>query len=110
MATVTLSYQIRVGLQSAANLLAKISDIVLNTGELDLLGMVVASDTSVIVTDPDCEGLPFITRTVVLETNEQGDALFPNSDALVDATRNLWRSRLNLLIPGIVTSSEPVVT
>jgi hypothetical protein len=103
MATVTLSYHVSLGLQLAANLLAKVQAIVLNTGELDLLGMTVASDTSAV---EDCD----IVRTVVLETNAQGDELFPSDDALQDATRQLWRSRLNLLIPGIVTADEPVVT
>ncbi len=103
MATVTLSYRVSVGLQSAANLLAKVDAIVLNTGELDLLGMTIVSDESIVT---DC----FIERTVVLETNAQGDALFPTADALQDATRQLWRSRLNLLVPGIVAADEPVVT
>lgn len=103
MATVTLSYTILVGLQNAANLLAKVSAIVLNTGELSLLGMDVVSDGSVV---DGCD----IVRTVVLETNAQGDALFPTPDAIADATRLLWRSRLNLLLPGIVTAAEPVVT
>lgn len=102
MATVTLSYTILVGLQSAANLLAKVQAIVLDTGETELLGMDVVSDDSVV------EGCD-IVRTVVLETNAQGDELFPTPDAIADATRQLWRSRLNLLLPGIVTAAEPVV-
>jgi hypothetical protein len=100
---VTLSYHVSVGLQLAANLLAKVQAIVLNTGELDLLGMSIVSDVTAV---EDCD----IVRTVVLETNAQGDELFPSVDALQDATRQLWRSRLNLLVPGIVTADEPVVT
>jgi hypothetical protein len=110
MVMVTLRYSVSLGLQAAANLLAKVQSVVLNTGELDLLGMTVSSDVSAVVTDPDCDPLPFIQRTVVLETNAQGDELFPTADALMDATRQLWRSRLNLLVPGIVTADEPVVT
>lgn len=103
MATVTLSYTISVGLQSAANLLARVTAIVLNTGELLLLGMDLVSDNTIVV---DCD----LVRTIVLATNAQGDALFPTPDAIADATRQLWRSRLNLLLPGIVTAAEPVVT
>jgi len=47
---------------------------------------------------------------VVLQTNAQGDELFPNADAIMDATRQLWRARLNLLVPAVVTAAEPVVT
>lgn len=107
MATVTLRYLVRVGLQRAEALLSRVSAVVLNTGELDLLGMTITSDTTVLVADTNCEVL---ARTVVLETTAQGDALFPTPDMLQDATRSLWRARLNLLIPGIVTAEEPVVT
>ena len=111
MATVTLTYMIRVGLARASALLARVSAIVLNTGELSLLGMDVVSDTTVVVaTAPDCAEAPFLQRTVVLETNAQGDSLFLNADAIADATRLLWRARLNLLVPGVVTATEPVVT
>jgi hypothetical protein len=110
MATVTLVYAIRLGLARASSLLARVSDIVLNTGELELLGMDVVSDTTAVVTDPDCAEPAFLQRTIVLETNAQGDALFPSADAIQDATRQLWRSRLNILVPGIVTAAEPVVT
>lgn len=111
MSTVTLTYVIRVGLARASALLARVQAIVLNTGELDLLGMTVVSDTTVVVsTAPECAEPPFLERTVVLETTAQGDELFPTPDALMDATRQLWRARLNLLVPGIVTAAEPVVT
>lgn len=111
MATVTLTYAIRLGLARASSLLARVSDIVLDTGETELLGMDVVSDTTVVVgTAPECAESPFIERTVVLQTNAQGDALFPTADAIMDATRNLWRARLNLLVPGVVTAAEPVVT
>jgi len=52
MATVTLAYAIRVGLARASALLARVQAIVLNTGELDLLGMDVVSDVTVVVVDP----------------------------------------------------------
>jgi hypothetical protein len=111
MATVTLDYFIRFGLAKASSLLSRVEAIVLNTGELDLLGMSIVSDTTVVVsTAPECAEPAFLQRTVVLETNAQGDALFPDADALQDATRQLWRSRLNLLVPGVVTADEPVVT
>jgi len=110
MATVTLAYAIRVGLARASALLARVQAIVLNTGELDLLGMDVVSDVTVVVVDPQCAEAPFLERTVVLQTNAQGDELFPNTDAIMDATRQLWRARLNLLVPAVVTAAEPVVT
>ena len=110
MATVTLAYAIRLGLAQASSLLARVQAIVLNTGELDLLGMVIVSDVTVIVVDPQCGEPPFLERTVVLQTNAQGDSLFPTADAIMDATRQLWRARLNLLVPAVVTAAEPVVT
>jgi hypothetical protein len=111
MATVTLTYAIRLGLARASALLARVQAIVLDSGELSLIGASVVSDVTVVVTDaPACSEPAFLQRTVVLETNAQGDALFPNADALADATRNLWRARLNLLVPGVVTAAEPVVT
>lgn len=110
MATVTLVYIVRVGLARASSLLARVSSIVLNTGELDLLGMSVVSDDTAVVTDAECDEPPFLQRTIVLGTSAQGDQLFPSADALADATRNLWRARLNLLVPGVVTAAEPVVS
>jgi hypothetical protein len=110
MATVTLVYDIRVGLARASSLLAHASSIVLNTGELDLLGMSIVSDDTVVVTDAECDETPFLRRTIVLATNAQGDQLFPSADAIQDATRVLWRARLNLLVPGVVTAAEPVVS
>jgi hypothetical protein len=110
MATITLTYVIRVGLARAAALLSRVQSIVLDMGELALLGMTVASDTTSVVTDPDCSEPAHLERVVVLSTTAQGDALFPNADALGDATRQLWRARLNLLVPGVVTAAEPVVT
>jgi hypothetical protein len=103
MAVVTLSYRIGVGLQSAAALAARVGAIVLNTGELALLGMSIMSDVTVV---DGCD----LVRTVVLETNAQGNELFPTPTSLRDATRQLWRSRLNLLVPGVVTVDEPVVS
>jgi len=110
MATVTLVYAIRLGLARASALLSRVSAIVLDTGELELLGMTIMSDTTVVVVDPDCAEPARLERTVVLSTTAQGDALFPSADAIQDATRQLWRSRLNILVPGIVTAAEPVVT
>lgn len=110
MATVTLTYAIQIGLARASALLARVSAIVLDTGETDLLGMEIITDTTVVVVDPECDAPPTLQRTVVLETNAQGDALFPTADSLADATRNLWRARLDVLVPGLVTAAEPVVT
>jgi hypothetical protein len=102
MATVTLSYRIAVGLQNAQDLVARIAAIVLNTGELELLSMIIVDDQTAVV---GCD----VERVVVLETTPQGDQLFPTSRDIRDATRQLWRARLNLLVPGIVQAAEPVV-
>lgn len=107
--TVTLLYTLDVGIQLAANYVARVEAIDVfdpappGQGILALLGMDLVSDTTV------AAGTNTITRTIVLRTNAQGDQLYANADAVKAATRNIFRAALNLRTPALVTAAEPVV-
>ncbi|GMV18002.1 MAG: hypothetical protein AMXMBFR56_62260 [Polyangiaceae bacterium] len=109
MFTVTLVYGISVGIQLAANYVTAVQNIDVfepappGQGILAMLGMDLVSDTTV------AAGLNAITRTIVLQTNAQGDALYADADAVKDATRNIFRSALSVKLPGQVVAAEPVV-
>lgn len=109
MFTVTLVYGISVGIQLAANYVTAVQNIDVfepappGQGVLALLGMDLVSDTTV------ASGLHAITRTIVLQTNAQGDLLYANAEAVKNATRNLFGSALSVKLPGQVVAAEPVV-
>lgn len=105
MATITLDYFVEPGLMPlAAAGVAKVQNALMNqSGELDLLGMSISSDVASVVGTQ-------IRRRVVLATNADGDARFPTSQDLIDATTNLWTSTLSKSIPGVVSAAAPVVT
>lgn len=103
MATVTLQYDVDAGNAPGSVMLAKVSAVDLFRGELDLLGMSLNSDNTIAVGST-------IRRTIVLNVDAQGQSLFPTDAAKKDATRNLYRSALNLGAAVRVTAAEPVVT
>lgn len=102
MATVTLDYSIAAGNHPLPSLVTKVAGVNLFRGELNMIGMVVQSDDTVI------DGSE-VKRTIVLETTAEGDANFPTEAALKYATRSLYRQSLALLVPATVTEAEPVV-
>jgi hypothetical protein len=50
-----------------------------------------------------------LTRTIVLQTNAQGDLMYLDADAVKDATRNIFKGALSLRVPAQVAASEPTV-
>jgi hypothetical protein len=50
-----------------------------------------------------------LTRTIVLETNAQGDLMYNNVDDVKDALRSIFTAALSLRVPAQVVASEPVV-
>lgn len=104
MATVTLVYRVSAGLQNPVAFATLVGDVPLFDGELDLLGLdVVSDDTIAIPADR------VAVRTIVLETNEQGDSLWRTEEQLKLATRQLYTTELQLRIPGTSTADEPIV-
>ena len=75
MALITLNYDVSTGLKNAAQVIDEISSIVVNRGELDLLGMSVVSDVSSIL------GSTTVRRSIVLETSDEADQSFSTDDA-----------------------------
>jgi hypothetical protein len=105
MATITLDYLVEPGLMGlGAAAVAKVQNAaMIADGELDILGMVVASDVASVVGSQ-------IRRRVVLTTTALGDGLYPTSQALIDATTNFWTKSLSASIPATVSAATPVIT
>lgn len=104
MAQITLEYTAPSGLQSAANIAAKLGAIPLSQyGDLDMLGMVKISDSV-------AAGSGEATRTVVLETTDFGDELWADATALAYATKEYYTQVLATKLPGRVAAAEPVVS
>lgn len=102
MATVTLEYAISAGVHPLASLVTKVAGVPLFRGELDLIGMTVSSDDTVINGSE-------VKRTIVLETTDEGDENFPTAEALTYATKGLYGQSLALCVPAQVTEEAPVV-
>lgn len=109
MFTVTLVYALSVGFQLAANYVTSVDAIDLyelpapDQGVLTLLGLDLVSDVTV------AASVSALTRTIVLQTNAQGDGMYVDADAVKDATRNIFRGALSLRVPAQVVAAEPVV-
>lgn len=109
MFTVTLVYAVAVGFQLATSYSTRLSSIDLfelpapDQGVLTLLGLDLVSDTTAVA------GVSALTRTVVLQTNAQGDQMYLNADAVKAATRNLFKSALSTRMPATVAAAEPTV-
>lgn len=104
MAQVTLAYTAKPGIPALlARVTAKMGSARIFFGELDLLGMSVASDVTV-------QGVDSATRTIVLNVLATGEQQFPTVDEKRSATVGLYSGTLSALIPGCVASALPVVS
>lgn len=103
MAMITLLYSVDNPQNvSQATATTKMAAPVVFEGELAMLGMDLVSDVTV-------PGPTTVARTIVLETNLNGDTWFPTDAAKQYATRNLYRQALSLKLPGRINAAEPVV-
>lgn len=98
---VTLAYDVSVGLQDPAVEAPKILAIPVDQ-EFTFLHMTKTSD----VVTP---GVGKVTRSIILATNADSDAMFPTADELKAATRHLLSGVLGLATPGSVLAAEPIV-
>lgn len=103
MATITLAYNIFIGLQSAEAMTAKIQALPIFRGELDMIGAVPVSRTTEVVAPSQLQ------HKVVIQTTADGDLRFPTDAIKKSTTKDLYRSTLQLLIPARVESIEPVI-
>lgn len=100
---ITLAYEVSIGLQNPASMVARIAAIEVSQ-ELEFLQMTKVSDNTV-------AGSPgSVTRTIDLETTTEAEEMFPTDAELIAATRELLSGVINLQFPGKVTAAEPVVS
>jgi hypothetical protein len=102
VSTITLVYDVNVGVQSPAAMVALVAAIALPRGELDLIGASITGDVTAV-------NGALVRRTVTLTTNAQGNANFPTDAEKIAATRDLYRGQLEIGFPGQVTAAVPVV-
>lgn len=103
MAVVTLKYTIeQTGVQTLAKIKTKMENAPIFQGELAMLGMTVATDSTAIAASK-------VTRSIVLQTTTLGDSLFPTAQKLKDATRGLYKLALSGYVPASVKADEPLV-
>lgn len=98
---ITLAYDVAVGLQDPTAEATRVAAIPVDQ-EFEFLHMTKTSDA----TTP---GVGKVTRTIILQTDADSDAMFPTADELKAATRHLLSGVLGLATPGQVTAAEPVV-
>lgn len=99
----TLTYEIDVGVQVPSTMVSRVAAIDVDEGTLGALGLTVASDSTVV------DGAR-VKRTIVLETDAQGDSFWTSAEALKYATRNIFKQVFELRVPSLVTAAEPVVS
>lgn len=100
---VTLAYTARPGLPALLPRVAsRMAAAGVFFGELELLGMKVATDNTV-------TGPVSATRTIVLDVLPQGEQNFPTAAEKRSATVGLYALTLSALIPACVSSAMPVV-
>lgn len=103
MAQVKLVYVIDVGSQDPNNLIAKVSNVEYNDGTVEALGFdFVGTVTNVVPPNK-------IRQEITIQTNAQGDSMWPTADEIKNATRNLFNQSYELGVPALVTAEEPVV-
>ena len=104
MAQITLTYNCKIGLQPPAAMAVKVGAVDLfSTESLDLLGMSVAADNTVVVG-------PEVSREIVLDVLPEGEFLFPTDEAKKVATQNLFNAAIAAGALVDVTALDPVVT
>ena len=104
MSLITLDYRVEAGALPDSALAVKVAAVKLFMGELEMLGMTVFSDATVV------ESPGIVKRTIVLATTSQGEERFPSVEAKKAATRNLYGLTLGAKTPGAFSAAEPVVT
>jgi len=106
MAQVKLVYIIDVGSQDPSNFLAKVSNVRYNDGTVEALGFDFVGDVTTVVTLPEGDR---IRHEITLETNAQGDTMWPTAEEIKNATRNIFNQSYELGVPALVAAEEPVV-
>lgn len=102
MFTVTLDYIAPPGLQPLAVFLARVTAVDVFDGELELLGFDLVSSTTTILGS-------VVRRRIVLQTNAQGDAMYPTAADVIDVTRGLYTQALGVRTPALFAAAVPTV-
>lgn len=104
MATVTLEYDVLVGRQNLAAMVAKVNAVpLLQDGTLSMLGMTKISDVSAALGS-------VVRRTIALQVDSAGQSRFPTDAEKIYATKGLCKSELELKLAASVQALTPVVT
>ena len=106
MAQVKLVYLIDVGSRDPNELVTKVSNVEYNGGTVEALGFDFVGTVTTVVALP--EGAR-IRQEITLETNAQGDSMWPTPEDIKSATRNVFNQSYELGVPALVTAEEPVV-
>lgn len=102
MAQVRLVYLIDVGSQDPNNYIAKVSNVEFNNGTVEALGFSFVGA----VTTVDAGR---VRQEITLETDAQGDTMYPNPEDIIAVTRSIFKMSYELGVPALVTAEEPVV-
>jgi len=99
-----LVYDMLTGYQNNAALMNKDLTPLSVSSTLEALGFDRVGDMTV-----STSGLT-LRRTITVRTNAVGDRLWNSADQVKAITMRLFRGGLAMLLPSVVTASDPVVT
>lgn len=100
-----LQYDLSSGYQPNVNTRLRVAAIDLNEAlTARALGFTVTNDLTI------STGATTIRRTLTLLTTPIGDTMYRTEDDVKKVTTKLFKNALALLVPSVVTASEPVVT
>lgn len=107
--TVTVTYRVFRGLQSATAFTQRVADVILDHGELEFLGLELVSDaTTEFAVPTNTVGVPAVARTLVLRVAADRAQEYPDGESQKAAVRGLYAGVLEANLPSLVQSDEPV--